>query len=332
MRGFSLVDYFAILWYKTPTGSLIIYELDWRWCFVSTIEDFDASIAKLERERADLWNADIKLFAQMKELNYTGPEYEVLRKQQSNLWKQQRVLGESIAQLHIEKRTDKKRFHRPTGPIGTFFSKWLGPLPNYNWQIHPTPEAYAKAKSYRLLALGMVIVAIATLITLIVLFPWMSVSPASLILLLAKFIFGEAWGGLAGGVMTVGLMLFCTKYLHHQNSYRGKFLNGAAMFEEQWFRMGAENWSPGQRIRSCIVFGAVHIMNIIYPLAGLLVVGLMGAVFMAVYLHVFKKTGSTKHATIASAKLHATYNRFAIGYLVVAIGVSLAAQAYIMFV
>ena len=63
----------------------------------------------------------------------------------------------------------------------------------------------------------------------------------------------------------------------------------------------------------------MHVANIIYPIGSLIVVTLVGGVFMACYLRVYRRTGDTQAATLSSAKLHATYNRFAIVYMAVAL-------------
>ena len=95
------------------------------------------------------------------------------------------------------------------------------------------------------------------------------------------------------------------------------FFNRAAISEEQAFREGAENWSFGQRAMSCFVFGAVHMMNLIYPLATILPLALGGAVFMGVYLHVYRKTRFRRSAVLASAIVHRVYNRIALAALVI---------------
>lgn len=88
-------------------------------------------------------------------------------------------------------------------------------------------------------------------------------------------------------------------------------LSVAAVREEQWFREGAENWNKRQRLVSCAGFALVHMGNIIYPIATLLPLGIMGYVFMRAYLGEYKVTGDRTKAVLRSSKLHRMYNRVA---------------------
>lgn len=102
------------------------------------------------------------------------------------------------------------------------------------------------------------------------------------------------------------------------------FFNKAAVYEEQAFREGSERWSFTQRTMSCFVFGAIHMMNLIYPLATILPLALGGAVFMTVYLRSLRAHGVRRRAVLDAAIVHRVYNRlalFAIGaWLVYALG------------
>jgi len=53
---------------------------------------------------------------------------------------------------------------------------------------------------------------------------------------------------------------------------------------------------------------------------------LVGGVYMAAYLREYRRTGSYERATIAAAKLHAAYNRFALVYMVVAVSLMIIAS------
>ena len=93
---------------------------------------------------------------------------------------------------------------------------------------------------------------------------------------------------------------------------RVSLLSSAAVSEEQWFREGAENWNKRQRFVSCAGFALVHLGNIIYPIATMLPLGLMGYVFMRSYLREYKTTGDRVKAVLRSSKLHRMYNRIAL--------------------
>ena len=100
------------------------------------------------------------------------------------------------------------------------------------------------------------------------------------------------------------------------------FFNKFAVYEEQGFREGAENWTFGQRVTSCLVFGAVHMTNLIYPLATILPLALGGAVFMAVYLRVYRRTRFRRSAVLTAALVHRVYNRLALTAIVIALSLS----------
>lgn len=114
-----------------------------------------------------------------------------------------------------------------------------------------------------------------------------------------------------------------------RNTVGGKPIEKLVAEEELWFRTGAQNWTIWQRIGSCVGFGVLHVFNFIYPVSSILVLMLVGGVFMFVYLRAFKRTGNTETATIEATRFHATYDRFAILYTIVAISVALIA-AYLV--
>ncbi len=90
------------------------------------------------------------------------------------------------------------------------------------------------------------------------------------------------------------------------------FFNRAAIFEEQAFREGAEHWNASQRIISCLAFGAIHMINLIYPLATILPLALGGGLFMWVYLREQKKTRFRRSAVLEASIAHRVYNRIAL--------------------
>lgn len=87
----------------------------------------------------------------------------------------------------------------------------------------------------------------------------------------------------------------------------------SALSEEIEFRMGSENWTILERIKGCIGFGLIHLINLVFPLSICLALISSGFFFMLVYLHNFKLTGDQELATKEAAKFHALFNYVSIG-------------------
>lgn len=85
-------------------------------------------------------------------------------------------------------------------------------------------------------------------------------------------------------------------------------LPNAALREEWAFRAHAERWSWGQRIRSCLSFGLIHMTMLVVPLAAVIVIGVGGAVLMSIYLRTYQRTKSVTRSALRAATYHATYN------------------------
>ena len=85
-----------------------------------------------------------------------------------------------------------------------------------------------------------------------------------------------------------------------------------AITEELFFRAGCESWTFAQRFRSCVVFGLVHLLNLILPICLTLALILPGAVFMWVYLAEYRRTQSVEAAVRTGGLFHAQYNNVAI--------------------
>ena len=101
------------------------------------------------------------------------------------------------------------------------------------------------------------------------------------------------------------------------------FILRASLIEEQIFRSGSEKWTWLQCIRSSLLFGFAHVVNIWVSIGAGLVLGLSGFVLMLVYLFYYRKTGSQIIATSASATAHAIYNMIAIGLILVLLTIML---------
>ena len=102
--------------------------------------------------------------------------------------------------------------------------------------------------------------------------------------------------------------------------------NKAALWEEQVWRENAHNWNFGQRLVSCLTFGAIHMVNLFYPLASILPLAVAGGVFMFIYLRSYKRyraegrVHARRDATLRAALAHRLYNRCALALIVIVIG------------
>jgi len=138
-------------------------------------------------------------------------------------------------------------------------------------------------------------------------FPWMVMSPVSVVLNL--FSGDDVTTGSSAvsmiNVIVVGVMVTASLIWFRQ--FR-MFITKFALSEEMWFRAGSEKWSRGQKIYSCVAFSFAHVFNLIYPIGVLIVLVVTGAILMAVYLRVYKKTSDPYQAVLASARVHAAYN------------------------
>lgn len=95
----------------------------------------------------------------------------------------------------------------------------------------------------------------------------------------------------------------------------GKGVPAWAMKEEQAFRAGAENWSSAQKFFASLAFGLLHFNNIIYPLAACFAITLGGLYYIGIYMHMYKKTGSSQVALLESGTVHALHNLIALTVL-----------------
>lgn len=213
------------------------------------------------------------------------------------------------------------RYRRPTKGILAQLNRFLGPLPQNAIIISPTKDRLSQVGSYWLFGLITAILTIVAIFGLATAFPFLSVSPWSLINDSVRYFTGEGIVGTALVVMiSVSIFCFMLKFFTVGSvPTEGRAISKYAMVEEQWFRMGSENWTVRQRIQSCVLFGLVHIQNLIYPVTSLIVVGLLGGVLMAVYLRVYRKTKDYQKATLASTKLYAAHNCFSIAFVATAL-------------
>ncbi len=154
------------------------------------------------------------------------------------------------------------------------------------------------------------------------LFPWMKYSVISGFTTGAEAIGVPGW--MTFPLFIVAFVLYARlaptsgPFMSHSEHTYG-FFNKAAVFEEQAFREGSEHWSFTARVRSCLAFGAIHMVNLFYPLASILPLALCGAVFMIVYLRAFRTTPFRRTAVLKAAVWHRVYNRIALTLMVIAL-------------
>lgn len=213
-----------------------------------------------------------------------------------------------------ELRSEDKAYRRPNGWWSGFISRWLGPLPEGFEDLEYDRAEFQQAPSRWWLAGLMVTLVLGSVVALTTLFPTTGISPANAVLgqdLTTWLIVGLATGLLVAGVVAQARGQFSIV----------AFISDLALEEELWFRLGAEKWSGRQRFASCVAFGLAHLLNLIYAMATLGMLVVVGAVLMLVYLHELRRTGDQRQAVVASAKLHANYNLIALGVLVVSIAI-----------
>lgn len=290
----------------------------------TTMNEVSARLMEISARRSELHRQWMALHAIQVGVHFRGTEYEAAKARMNAIEAERKLLNEEYDRLSAEwdaeltHRSDG--FFRPTGWFASALNRPLGVLPKRAMVIQPNKEALTEVKSYWPHAVATLTVAIVSLILLTSYVSWMRVSPYSLTYGAVYQLTGAPW--LADLLSFVAFIWLIKKVGFTIKNYptEGKFFDKVSMVEEQWFRMGAESWTWQQRLYSCAAFGFVHVMNFIYPVASLLVVGfVLGGAAMVVYLREHARSGDARLATLASAKFHASYNRLAVIYMVVAI-------------
>lgn len=229
-------------------------------------------------------------------------------------------------QEQAEYKARLNKYSRPSNWAGRLFGRFLGDLPKNAQIIHPTAENLSRVGKYWLPAVLTMAGAIGLLVFLSANVPILRSSPNQLVSSYLISLTGDVMGNILSIVVMFGMLVLLAPNMKLDRSAR--FWDAAAMAEEQWFRMGAESWSAKQRASSCISFGFMHIVNWIYPLSSLIVLMMVGGVFMLVYLREYKRSNDTVLATLASTKMHASYNRLVVVYFLVAIAISISAISF----
>ncbi|MCA9338377.1 hypothetical protein KC949_02365 [Candidatus Saccharibacteria bacterium] len=218
-----------------------------------------------------------------------------------------------------------RKYTRPVGGISGIVESMLGPVPAHDNIVSPQRENFQPIRNYTLRAIVIVGIVLGLVRLVYEVVPWLIQSPLTLTMTGSKYLFGD---NMFATFAAVGVLVWLwikvaprvtTNFLDHQ----GKFLDKAALSEEMCFRYGAETWSPRQRFTSSVAFAFIHVINIIYPFGLLIVLVVGGVVFMREYMNVYRETGDREVAVLASTKLHATYNRVAVVYVLIVIGLSL---------
>lgn len=92
-----------------------------------------------------------------------------------------------------------------------------------------------------------------------------------------------------------------------------------AQREEEMFRLGAENWSTGRRIRRGVEFGLVHLVMGI-PIAAALALSIGGWYFTWAYLRAYRQSGGDQRAALMeSTRSHLAYNMEILSLVLVAV-------------
>ncbi len=157
---------------------------------------------------------------------------------------------------------------------------------------------------------------------------YLALSPALLIFSIGVWAFHQGWLWLTGTILlyfVVSNVAGRVIQSHESEDVWGArssigktpgFLGGSAVFEEQWFREGSENWTWIERLRSNIVFGLVHIPTLIYPFAWIAVIPFGGMALTWAYLKQFEKTGSRCKAVREVAVYHWVFNMIMVAFFV----------------
>lgn len=170
----------------------------------------------------------------------------------------------------------------------------------------PTREEFPEARRYRVLPYLTLLIPIGLIFFMVTVLPWTALSPVTAT---GRAIGGDEGQMVAGQITTLVLSLVVVAFFFIVGPKKVKtFLFDAALQEELWFRLGAEAWSPGRRVRACIQFGIAHLLNLVVAVATLGGLALVGGVYMWVYLREFRATGDPRQAVVVSAQFHATYN------------------------
>lgn len=231
---------------------------------------------------------------------------------------------DAIEEALWQSREEPDVFRRPNPKRGLYTKALMALMP-------PPPERHIVfsfgelrdriQKRHYLWAIPMVFVVLALILVQVHFLPWMQYSVMSGVVVGAEAlgIPGPLALGFMIGVLIVKIRRGGSGDPATISMHTYGFFNRAALFEEQAFREGAENWNLRQRITSCLVFGAVHMVNLFYPLATILPLALGGGIFMWFYLREYRRTHFRRSAALKAAVAHRVYNRVALSAMLFAL-------------
>lgn len=194
---------------------------------------------------------------------------------------------------------------------------------------------YFSRRKFSILAVGLIIVTIATIKALL-LVPGLNQSVVSLLtrgletFLPTRWATITAWTvGMAGVFLMGGFTNYTPsqKILHKIKATRYEVYNTIlflALLEEQAFRSGSERWNWRERVRASVCFGLLHIINIWYNFATGIALSVTGFGFLLVYLWYYRKYRIQIIATAAAATVHALYNAIALSLIAVVLAIDIA--------
>lgn len=195
---------------------------------------------------------------------------------------------------------------------------------------------YFSRRGFSVLAVGLIIVTIAT-IKILLFVPGLNQSVVSLLTRGLETFLPTGWATIAAWVVgTTGVFLigsFTSSYTPSQRLLYSLEATGCgvydtllllALIEEQAFRSGSEKWNWRERVRTSVCFGLLHIANIWYSFAAGIALSVTGFGFLLVYLWYYRKYRIQIIATAAAATVHALYNAIALSLIAVVLAIDIA--------
>lgn len=258
----------------------------------------------------------LNLVERMVYLEPYSPQWNQLRKTRDIIRDEQlRLLTDYSHSLTIYKRSSRG--------ISGLFNRLLGPTPSDMTHMSIDDEAEAtmdELPSYRIPALLSIIGAIAVVMGIALIAPALFVSPLSLLIGLstgsAITVTSMAHSSVVIVVSAIVVGAAIGTFLRSRKK-AGRYNREIALYSEMRYRSGAENWTIWQRFISCLMFGAVNLLVLIFPLPGVIIIGVLGALAMMVYLREYSRSHDSTRATLASTKFSAAYNAYAMAALTV---------------
>ncbi|HET8884560.1 MAG TPA: hypothetical protein VFM68_03770 [Candidatus Saccharimonadales bacterium] len=181
-------------------------------------------------------------------------------------------------------------------------NKGLGPLPPNIHQSVPTVGEVVAIKTPKLLLAVMLLWTIGVVLIGPLVAPWMLFG-------LGYYFFDNFAGvnlAMFGPIHV--LVVACALFAAFKRDSMHNYFYGNTIRQVQTYRMGAESWTLGQRIYSCVIYTLEALLLFaLYPFIMLLVMPGIAAMLLYVYLDEYHFSGSIKRATLISSKLHAAY-------------------------